>query len=431
MPHRPVIVLCDLYSSLYGAQRSALTLYSHWQSEGRYRLHFLYTKDGPFSEAIRAAGITATQLPTGTLLGSFNKRLFNLRAWDYPGLLLEAYRFSRRLRDLLVELDAALLHCNNDRAGLTCFAGARWAGVPMVTHVRRDRSFGWLDRFIFRVSTEMIWVSRGIEQTFLARNELRPTKGRVIYNGRALVDAGAPSTREDICEELSLRRDAFIALVVASLEERKDHETLIEAAALACREEPRLIFLLAGVDPSPDGTRRDTLEHMVRDKGLGKHVLFLGHRHDVGRLMRGADVLVNPAKEEALGGALIEAMGYGLPAVATEAGGTREIVPDGHCGYLVPRRDPAALAERTVALVRDDATREAFRRNARAHFAEHFTVERCAERTGEFFDEVMAAFGRVRSMPAAGVGTTVTRDAAPSGTKRRASAATVETEAGP
>ncbi len=96
-----------------------------------------------------------------------------------------------------------------------------------------------------------------------------------------------------------------------------------------------------------------------------------------------------PSMEEALGGALIEALGYGVPCVATDTGGTAEIVPHEHCGYLVKREDHEALAKRIVDLMRDTDTRRLFGVNGRAHFAENFTAARCAERTGAFFDEII------------------------------------------
>lgn len=386
---KPVVVFCDVYPEIYGAQRSLLELYTEWHRQGRYRLHFIYPVAGELSEAIGALGIGMTHLAIGPLLGSYNKRLLGLHWWEYAPLAGELLAHSRALKGLLIELGADLLHCNTDRAGLMNFVGARWAGCPMVTHFRRDCSFGRLDGLIHRGTTEMIWVSNRVRAEFSRNNEIEKLKGRVIYNGRGLPDRDSHGTRDEVRDEFDLPRDAQLALVVASFDVRKDHETLVRAAAIACRQEPRLYFLLAGSDFTPDQSRWRKIEGMVSDTGLSGRVLFLGHRRDIGRLLRAVDVLVNPAKEEALGGALIEAIGYGVPCVATDTGGTAEIVPPGRCGFLVPRQDHEALAARTVELTRDESTCSAFRRNARAHFDENFTAARCAENTAAFFDEII------------------------------------------
>jgi glycosyltransferase involved in cell wall biosynthesis len=107
--------------------------------------------------------------------------------------------------------------------------------------------------------------------------------------------------------------------------------------------------------------------------------------------MRGSDICVHASKHEALSGTLIEAMGYGVPCVATDTGGTAEIVLPDVCGFLVPPQDAAMLADRVVRLVRDESTRRAFAAAARAHFERNFTAGRCAAETAAFFDEIMAA----------------------------------------
>lgn len=391
-PDQPLIVFCDAYPEIYGAQRSMLELYTEWHRQGRYRLHYVYSTSGELSDAIRRLGIAVTRFDVGPLLGSYNKRLLNLQWWEYAPLARELAGYAWRLRRLLLDLGASLLHCNNDRAGLMSFLGARWTGCPLVTHYRRSRSFGRLDRLVYAGSTEMVWVSNRVHENFARENRIATPKGRVIYNGRVLPDRDGPSTRDEVREEFHLPRDAWVALVMASFDVRKDHETLVRAARIACDKEPRLYFLLAGLDFTPDQQRRRTIEGMVEKSGLEKRVLFLGHRRDVGRLLRGADVLVNPSKEEALGGALIEAIGHGVPCVATDVGGTAEIVLHGRCGYLVEPGDHEALADRTVELVRDEAARRSFAKHARAHFAENFTVTRCAEATAAFFDDVITGY---------------------------------------
>lgn len=386
----PLIVFCDAYPIVYGAQRSMLQLYTEWHRRKRYRLHFLYSVDGELTQAVQELGIAVTRLEVGPLLGSYNKQLLNLQWRDYPQLAKELLDYARTLRRALIDWRADLLHCNNDRAGLMSFLGARWARCPVVTHIRRDRSFGRLDRLMYYGTNEIIWVSKRTRHEFARNNGMAEPKGRIIYNGRVLKDSDEGSTRSELIEEFGLPADAILALVAAGFDERKDHETLVKTARVASREETRLYFLLAGSDFTPGQVRRRKIEGMVHEAGLSEHVLFLGHRNDVGRLMRGVDIVVNPAKEEALGGALIEAIGYGVPCVATDTGGTAEIVLPDRCGYLVPRQDYAALARRTLELVRDDATRRTFAKNACAHFAENFTATRCANETAAFFEEIIA-----------------------------------------
>ena len=75
----PLIAFCNIYSGIYGAQRSLLQLYTERYRQRRYRLRFIYTVAGALSDAVAALGIPMTRLGLGPLLGSFNKRLLGLR----------------------------------------------------------------------------------------------------------------------------------------------------------------------------------------------------------------------------------------------------------------------------------------------------------------------------------------------------------------
>jgi glycosyltransferase involved in cell wall biosynthesis len=365
-----------------------LDLYGAWQQEGRYRLHLLYFVDGPMVDAVRRLGIPATRVPVGRRVGAYHRRILNLRWTEFPLAAMELIHLARALGRCLVEQRASLLHSNNERAALMSFLGARLARCPMVTHIRGDRSFRRLQRLAYRVSPEVVWVSHRVHDDFARHYGMASVKGPVIHNGRSLADEdGAQSASP--WSEFGLPADAIIALTVASLEVRKDHECLVGAARVACAADPRVHFVLAGADHSPGQERRRTIQSLVDAAGLSARVILLGHRDDVGRLMRGAHVMVHPAREEALSGALIEALGYGLPCVATDAGGTTEIVQDGVTGLLVPPGNAPALAHALLELVRDTERRRALAANARQRFLQNFTIERCADRTAAFFDEIM------------------------------------------
>lgn len=111
----------------------------------------------------------------------------------------------------------------------------------------------------------------------------------------------------------------------------------------------------------------------------GRRIQFLGMREDVQHLMAGADIFVMPSRNEALPMALIEAMGAGLPVVASEVGGIPEVVEDGRQGWLVAPDDPRALADALGSLVGDGGLRCRFGEGGRRRVLERFTAGRMAE----------------------------------------------------
>lgn len=144
-------------------------------------------------------------------------------------------------------------------------------------------------------------------------------------------------------------------LSVGRLIERKGLDTLIEAVA-ALRSEPVLL------DIAGDGPCLAQLQQLARRRGIGDRVTFHGYvRHEqLADLYAQADLFVLPSRAESCSMALLEAMGAGLPIVATRVGGTPELVEHGLNGLLTPADDPAELAAALSQLVRDAPRRAAF-----------------------------------------------------------------------
>ena len=121
---------------------------------------------------------------------------------------------------------------------------------------------------------------------------------------------------------------------------------LLEAA----RRLPDVRFVCVG-----DGELRDQLGADADRLGVADRVTFVGFRRDMDALLGACDLVVLPSLYEGLPLALIEAMAAGRAVVATDIGGTRELVMDGETGILVPPRDPTALAGAVQRVVGDDA----------------------------------------------------------------------------
>jgi glycosyltransferase involved in cell wall biosynthesis len=155
-----------------------------------------------------------------------------------------------------------------------------------------------------------------------------------------------------------------VALVPARLDAQKGHRYLLAAA----RQLPGVRFVCAG-----SGVLSESLADQARDLGVSDRVAFVGFRRDIAALLHACDLVVLPSLNEGLPLALIEAMAAGKPVVATDIGGTRELVVHEETGLLVAPRDPTALAGAIARVVQDRALAQqlghAGRRRAREHFS--------------------------------------------------------------
>jgi glycosyltransferase involved in cell wall biosynthesis len=143
--------------------------------------------------------------------------------------------------------------------------------------------------------------------------------------------------------------------VVAALRPDKNHLELVEAWTHVVSVFPDATLLIVG-----DGPARGDIERAVASAGLEESVQMLGRREDIPAILRTVDGVVSASVDEALPTALIEAGACRLPVVATDAGGTREIVVDGVTGRLVPIRDVPALSEALLSTMADPQKAAAF-----------------------------------------------------------------------
>ena len=139
-----------------------------------------------------------------------------------------------------------------------------------------------------------------------------------------------------------------------------------------------------------DAAGRAAVHLAVRDLGLEDRVTLAGPvpQDEVRRLLRRVDVFLLPSLSEGMSNAVLEAMATGLPVVATDVGGMAELVREGTDGYLVPPRDPNALAARLECLLADARAREEMGRQARTRVARDFTLDRQIDRFEALYERV-------------------------------------------
>lgn len=194
---------------------------------------------------------------------------------------------------------------------------------------------------------------------------------------------------------------ALAIVCVGSFIEVKGHRYLIEACRILRERGMDVRCHLVG-----DGPGRGALEDAIARAGLTREVVLHGSlpRPSVARLMAAADTVVQPSvptrrgSREGIPVSLMEGMACGLPAVASRISGIPELVDDGENGFLVPPRDPMALACALDRLARDPGLRLRMGRAARAKVLDGFDLSRNAARLAALMRDAL----RVNGSPAPG-----------------------------
>jgi len=159
---------------------------------------------------------------------------------------------------------------------------------------------------------------------------------------------------------------------------------LLWALALLRSEFPDLSLEIAG-----DGDQRAALLAMVEALGLAGTVRFLGWQSHLAEIFSRWDIFVAPSLEESFSIVTLEAMVAGLPVVASDVGGLRELIRDGQTGYLVAPAAPGLLALALCNLIRDAPLRMRIGAAARRRAEENFTSAQMAAKISEIYERVL------------------------------------------
>ena len=318
------------------------------------------------------------------------------RGWSLTADLRAAAELWRILRRERFDV----LHTHNPKPGVYGRIVGRLARVPLVVNTNH----GLYISEGRRLRTALVLALEGLAARFshielvqnvedmdrLTRWHLNSAKRtRLLGNGVDLERFRPPddaAERDRAREALGVPPEQVAVLMVGRLVAEKGYPELFAAARSLG---PGYAVVCVGPD---DPSKADALSRDEVAAAVRAGVRFLGQRDDIEVLYRGADVFALPSHREGFPRAAMEAAASGLPVVATDVRGCRQVVDDGVTGALVPLRRPDALAEAVRALGDDPARRaelgQAGRNKACREFDERAVVTRVLDAYGRYGDQL-------------------------------------------
>ncbi|MEI6668151.1 MAG: GT4 family glycosyltransferase PelF [Acidobacteriota bacterium] len=293
-------------------------------------------------------------------------------------------KLARRLK----ELKPDVVHTHNPQAQLHGAWAALLGRVPVVVHTKHGRgslegrALGALSRLATTWTSCVVTVSEDAAQVAREIDHVPAERLRVIRNGVDLERFGASQERKP--------RIGARAITVGRLDPVKDQATLLRAARLVVAQVPAFQLDIVG-----DGPSRPELEALSGALGLNGSVHFLGYRDPVTTALAEADIFVLSSVSEGVSIALLEAMAMGLPVVATDVGGNREVVVPGETGWLVPASSPESLAAAMMKLLSDASALERMGLAARRRVEAHFNLRHVVDQYEHLYNECLGRSTRV------------------------------------
>jgi len=281
-------------------------------------------------------------------------RLQALSAAYFPVPIGKIPRLStiRRLRKIIQRESFQIIHTHGGVAGLWGRIAAFGLKHVAVVHTLhgihflnyRNLLLKWLyiqiERALSRITDQTICVAQADLTKALENRLFSPEKGRVIRNGiQFSVSRLNQTDLVALKNSLGISPDAIVIGQVARLHAQKGQEYLLEAFARVRQNFPQTRLLLIG-----DGPAKTELQNLADQLKITDSVHFAGFRTDIGHLLQIMDIFVLSSLWEGLPLALLEALSYGLPVVATAVDGVPEIISSATDGLLVAPADSDALA---------------------------------------------------------------------------------------
>lgn len=366
--------VCQIIPTLVqgGAEKQVSLLAAHLGPE-QFESHVIVlTHSGPLENDLKKAGVRVHQI--GKLAKADPRAMI---------------RLLRTLRSIQPHIVQTWLFAANSYGR----CAARWAGVPIVIGSERCvdhwKQFGhlWIDRWLASRSTCLVTNSTGVVD-FYEKRHIPRRAFHVIAN--AFLPTAGCVTRHELFRRLGIPPRRYVVGAVGRLWPQKGYPDLLWASELlrVALSDPQLNpndvwFLIFG-----DGPERARLQKLRDQYGCQDVVRFVGHRSDAGELITGLDALWNGSLYEGQSNSILEAMGAGVPVIASDIPGNRDLVLHGQTGYLYSLGNVGQLARLTNLLLRDEDKRRAMGENAKAHVAQNFSIERMVHAYQELYQQL-------------------------------------------
>ncbi|MGH7232661.1 MAG: glycosyltransferase [Nitrospiraceae bacterium] len=361
--HKKISVLIFTNSfQVGGSERQAVELVKSI-NRTQFDLHLAcFQREGPLADELP---IDLDHVQSYPLSGFYNATAF-----------LQATAFLTFLR----RVQAQVVQCFDFYTNVFAIPIARLAGVPVILGARREEALTktsaqrMAERWCYRLATGVVANAGVIKDQLVKRDGVSPHRVWAIHNG---IDLQRFNCQEHGDQSGSThKKEEIMVGVVANLRPEKGHTVFLEAAKHLSSRYPLARFLIVG-----DGSFRRQVETRVNELGLINVVSMTGAVNDIPSILKTMDIAVLPSiANEGFPNSVMEAMASGLPVVATDTGGTRELVIDGLTGFVVPPRDAGILADRLGKLCDDPELRRKMGELGRNRVEQEFTVDKMARK---------------------------------------------------
>ena len=346
-----------------GAEKQLVTLACHID-RGRFEPHVItLTRSGAYQNELEQAGVPLSHINKS---GKFD-----------PLALMRLQKLLRKIKPDVVHTWLFAANVYGRFAALRTGVPTVFGGERCVDPWKRTWEL-MIDRYLAKRTTGILTNSGGVRDFYVSKG-VAAEKFTIIPNGIA---PRKPSslTREQALKRLSLPADTILIGSIGRLWLQKGYKELIWAAGMFTVVEPRCRYVIFG-----DGPLQASLEHFRDDTGAHKTISFAGHRDDMQDLLPHFDMFWNGSLYEGQSNSIMEAMQAGVPVLASDIAGNRDLITHDQTGFLFPVAAADQLSKLAMRLLKEPELRQRLTANAQARIAKDFSIEQMVQRHQQIY----------------------------------------------
>ena len=362
---------------------------------------------GPQLQAFGNAGYDVVGLsaagPHVAHLAELGVRHIEIPAFTRSANPLQDVRAFGQLVKALRSLRPDIVHAHNPKPGILGRIAGRLTGAPLVVNTQHglwaqptDR---WQRRFPVYAAerfaacfsdAELVQNPEDVD-TLVNTLHIPSNRVRLLGNGidmaRFAPQAVGPRTRQSLRDEWGIEDDDIVCLVVGRLVVEKGLIELLDAAHRLHLMDPRVRFVLVG---PTDPDKSDAIGADILERAQNEGVILTGTRSDMPECYAAADLFVAASWREGFPRSAMEAAAMGLPTVASDIRGNRQVIAHEETGLVVPVRDAPAITQAVEILVKDEGLRSRMGAAARQKALAEFDQQ-------QIIDLTLSVYGSVTS----------------------------------
>jgi len=290
-----------------------------------------------------------------------------------------------KLYSWIVKEGIHLIHANTVWDNPYAFFPARWAGIPLVCHVRSKTSPGMVPKYFIQKADCVISISKSLAEP------IRPLLTRVpkvIYNGVDTKNFAPDTDGSFIRDRLGISSDTPLVGIISRVDPLKGQKLFMEAARMVHATHPHAHFVVVGGYGKKQAWFAEAVRGMIASEEFRDFCSYMDYEENIAPVFAALDVSVLPSLEEGLGRTNLEAMAVGKPVISTKVGGIPEYMVDGENGFLIAY-DSMSLASRIRCLLDSPELCRSMGELGCLRVEERFSVEKYVDGVYEVYKELL------------------------------------------